>query len=161
MHVNSTVKLTWRKDLESNPAGFWAQIVLVLSERLRSYFIQPQPDTRIWPFHQNNRSEYQVKPGDFGNENQNWSRFLLIWIKLKQKNANTLLKDSEHVRWPVCQQAVSFTTCKKASLPLKMWKFDNYRTLTFRTHWVNASLHVTSRRPCWWSRTKAFLSSGN
>ena len=22
-------------------------------------------------------------------------------------------------------------------------------------------LHVTSRRPCWWSRTKAFLSSGN
>ena len=24
-----------------------------------------------------------------------------------------------------------------------------------------ASLHVTSRRPCWWSRTKAFLSSGN
>ena len=24
-----------------------------------------------------------------------------------------------------------------------------------------ASLHVTSRRPCWWSRTKASLSSGN
>ena len=24
-----------------------------------------------------------------------------------------------------------------------------------------AGLHVTSRRPCWWSRTKAFLSSGN
>ena len=24
-----------------------------------------------------------------------------------------------------------------------------------------AWLHVTSRRPCWWSRTKAFLSSGN
>ena len=23
-----------------------------------------------------------------------------------------------------------------------------------------ATLHVTSRRPCWWSRTKAFLSSG-
>ena len=26
---------------------------------------------------------------------------------------------------------------------------------------VLAGLHVTSRRPCWWSRTKAFLSSGN
>ena len=24
-----------------------------------------------------------------------------------------------------------------------------------------AGLHLTSRRPCWWSRTKAFLSSGN
>ena len=24
-----------------------------------------------------------------------------------------------------------------------------------------AGLHVTSRRPCWWRRTKAFLSSGN
>ena len=24
-----------------------------------------------------------------------------------------------------------------------------------------AGLHMTSRRPCWWSRTKAFLSSGN
>ena len=24
-----------------------------------------------------------------------------------------------------------------------------------------ACLHVMSRRPCWWSRTKAFLSSGN
>ena len=24
-----------------------------------------------------------------------------------------------------------------------------------------AGLHVTSRRPCWWSRTKVFLSSGN
>ena len=24
-----------------------------------------------------------------------------------------------------------------------------------------AGLHVTSQRPCWWSRTKAFLSSGN
>ena len=24
-----------------------------------------------------------------------------------------------------------------------------------------AGLHVTSRRPCWWSRTKSFLSSGN
>ena len=24
-----------------------------------------------------------------------------------------------------------------------------------------AGFHVTSRRPCWWSRTKAFLSSGN
>ena len=26
---------------------------------------------------------------------------------------------------------------------------------------VLAGLHVTSRRPCWWSRTKTFLSSGN
>ena len=24
-----------------------------------------------------------------------------------------------------------------------------------------AGLHLTSRQPCWWSRTKAFLSSGN
>ena len=24
-----------------------------------------------------------------------------------------------------------------------------------------AGLHLTSRRPCWWSRTKAFVSSGN
>ena len=24
-----------------------------------------------------------------------------------------------------------------------------------------ACLHVTSGRPCWWSRTKALLSSGN
>ena len=24
-----------------------------------------------------------------------------------------------------------------------------------------AGLHVTSQQPCWWSRTKAFLSSGN
>ena len=26
---------------------------------------------------------------------------------------------------------------------------------------VIAGLHMTSRRPCWWLRTKAFLSSGN
>ena len=24
-----------------------------------------------------------------------------------------------------------------------------------------AGLHVTSQQPCWWSRTKAFLSAGN
>ena len=28
-------------------------------------------------------------------------------------------------------------------------------------NWADAGLHVTSRRPCWRSRTKAFLSSGN
>ena len=27
--------------------------------------------------------------------------------------------------------------------------------------WAVAGLHVTSQQPCWWSRTKAFLSSGN
>ena len=26
---------------------------------------------------------------------------------------------------------------------------------------IIAGLHLKSRRPCWWSRTKAFLSSGN
>ena len=35
--------------------------------------------------------------------------------------------------------------------------FSKYRLFVYGI----AGLHVTSRRPCWWSRTKAFLSSGN
>ena len=45
--------------------------------------------------------------------------------------------------------------------------FKKERSLTERSsmkcpHWLSiAGLHVTSRRPCWWSRKNAFLSSGN
>ena len=33
--------------------------------------------------------------------------------------------------------------------------------LPFSSSLLIAGLPVTSRRPCWWSRTKAFLSYGN
>ena len=43
------------------------------------------------------------------------------------------------------------------------WDGQNYQQdcrLKGLSHTI-AGLHVTSRRPCWWSRTKAFLSSGD
>ena len=34
------------------------------------------------------------------------------------------------------------------------------KTFFYQTFCIDG-LHVMSRRPCWWTRTKAFLSSGN
>ena len=47
---------------------------------------------------------------------------------------------------PPCKQALSY---------ISLW------VMVLSWFVMVTGLHVTSRRPCWWSRTKAFLSSGN
>ena len=62
-------------------------------------------------------------------------------------------------RFPSLSPHLRFCQTFDGFLPnYRFSQFANFvKSLTFNI----AGLHLTSRRPCWWSRTKAFVSSGS
>ena len=85
---------------------------------------------------------------------------LSIFVEICRFRLNLTFSYNRHLSsFPSLSPHLSFCQTFDGFLPNPPFsQFANF----VKSSIVNiAGLHLTSRRPCWWSRTKAFVSSGN